>query len=49
MEVAKNHLEKLLKAPQRLEEPITNGKELVLFSFYFKPNTIILRDLIHGV
>lgn len=49
MGVAKNRLEKLPQAPQRLEEQNTNGKEPVLFSFYFKPNTGILRDLIHGV
>jgi len=49
MKVAKNCLEKLPKAPQRLEEQSTNEKELVLFSFYFKPNTRTLRDLIHGV
>lgn len=49
MGVAENRLEELPEAPQRLEEQNTNGKELVLFSFYFKPNTRILRDLIHGV
>lgn len=47
--VAKNLLEKLLKAPQRLEEQNRNAKELVLSYFYFKPNTRILRNLIHGV
>lgn len=49
MGVAKNPLEKVPEAPQGLEEQDTSGKELVLFSFYFKPNTRILRDLIHGV
>ena len=33
MGVAKNRLEKLPEAPQRLEEQNTNGKELVFFLF----------------
>lgn len=49
MGVAKNRLEKLPTAPQRLEEQNRNAKELVLPYFYFKPNTRILRNLTHSV